>query len=171
MLHIVGNRWMSGYGSLSLLFFFSFNLLTPTGYVMHQQFNIQQFYVLPTLYLCFVFIWEQTATCATYSIKWLVFITEVKSVYCAVRTGSLNIVVCASYLKGQSTKLITFETKKSQRSESRFNSLYCNSDERDQKFFTPLELIIFPWTWRILDSLLFIAVRRDKLWLSFCSDS
>ena len=28
------------------------NLLKPTGYVMHQQFNIQQFYVLPTLYLC-----------------------------------------------------------------------------------------------------------------------
>ena len=30
--------------------------LKPTGYVMHQQFNIQQLYVLPTLYLCFVFI-------------------------------------------------------------------------------------------------------------------
>ena len=28
------------------------NLLTPTGHVMHQQFNIQQLYVLPTLYLC-----------------------------------------------------------------------------------------------------------------------
>jgi hypothetical protein len=25
-----------------------FNLLKPTGYVMHQQFNIQQLYVLPT---------------------------------------------------------------------------------------------------------------------------
>ena len=28
-----------------------FNLPKPTGYVMHQQFNIQQLYVLPTLYL------------------------------------------------------------------------------------------------------------------------
>ena len=28
------------------------NLLNPTGHVMHQQFNIQQLYVLPTLYLC-----------------------------------------------------------------------------------------------------------------------
>ena len=28
--------------------------LKPTGYVMHQQFNIQQLYVLPTLYLPFV---------------------------------------------------------------------------------------------------------------------
>ena len=50
--------------------------------------------------MCFVFIWEQTATCATYSINWLVFITEMKSVYCAVRTGSLTKAVCASYLKG-----------------------------------------------------------------------
>ena len=28
------------------------NLLQPTGHVMHQQFNVQQLYVLPTLYLC-----------------------------------------------------------------------------------------------------------------------
>ena len=27
------------------------NLLKPTGHVMHEQFNIQQLYVLPTLYL------------------------------------------------------------------------------------------------------------------------
>ena len=33
-----------------------FNLLKPTGHVVHHQFNIQQLYVLPTLYLCFVFI-------------------------------------------------------------------------------------------------------------------
>ena len=32
------------------------NLLKPTGYVTHQQFNFQQLYALPTLYLCFVFI-------------------------------------------------------------------------------------------------------------------
>ena len=50
--------------------------------------------------MCFVFIWEQIATCATYSINCLVFITEIKSVYCAVRTGSLNKAFCASYLKG-----------------------------------------------------------------------
>ena len=58
--------------------------------MMHQQFNIQQLYALPTLYLCvFVFVWEQTATCATYSINWLVFITEMKNIYSAVRTDSL----------------------------------------------------------------------------------
>ena len=52
--------------------------------------------------MCFVFIWEQTATCATYSINWLVFITEMKSVYCAVRTWSLTKAVCTSSLKGLS---------------------------------------------------------------------
>ena len=54
--------------------------------------------------MCFVFIWEQTATCATYSINWLVFITEIKSVYSAVRAGSLNKAVCASSLRGPSSK-------------------------------------------------------------------
>ena len=28
------------------------NLLQPSGHVMHHQFNIQQLYALPTLYLC-----------------------------------------------------------------------------------------------------------------------
>jgi hypothetical protein len=37
--------------------------------------------------MCFVFIWEQTAACATYIINRLVFTTEMKSVYSAVRTG------------------------------------------------------------------------------------
>jgi len=30
----------------------------PTGYVMHQQFNIQQLYALPTLYLCVLYLSE-----------------------------------------------------------------------------------------------------------------
>ena len=34
------------------------NLLKPTDYVMHQQFNIQQLYVLPTLYLCVLYLSE-----------------------------------------------------------------------------------------------------------------
>ena len=34
------------------------NLLQPTGHVMHQQFNIQQFYVLPTLYLRVLYLSE-----------------------------------------------------------------------------------------------------------------
>jgi hypothetical protein len=34
------------------------NLLKPTGYVMHQQFNIQQLYALHTLYLCVLHLSE-----------------------------------------------------------------------------------------------------------------
>ena len=34
------------------------NLLKPTGHVMHQQFDIQQLYVLPTLYLCVLYLSE-----------------------------------------------------------------------------------------------------------------
>jgi len=35
-----------------------FKLLQPTGYVTHQQFNIQQLYVLPTLHLCVLYLSE-----------------------------------------------------------------------------------------------------------------
>ena len=35
-----------------------FKWLNPTGHVMHQQFNIQQLYVLPTLYLCVLYLSE-----------------------------------------------------------------------------------------------------------------
>jgi len=35
-----------------------FNLLKPTGYVMHHQFNIQQLYALPTLFFCVVYLSE-----------------------------------------------------------------------------------------------------------------
>ena len=43
---------------LPLLMMDDFNLLKPTGYMMHQQFNIQQLYVLPTLYLCVLYLSE-----------------------------------------------------------------------------------------------------------------
>ena len=35
-----------------------FNFLKPAGHAMHQQFNIQQLYVLPTLYLCVLYLSE-----------------------------------------------------------------------------------------------------------------
>jgi len=47
------------------------NLSKPTGYVIHHQFNIQQLYAPSTLHLCVLYLSEQTATCATYSINWL----------------------------------------------------------------------------------------------------
>ena len=37
-------------------------------------------------FMCFVWIWEQTAIISLYSIDWLLFITEAESVYCAVRS-------------------------------------------------------------------------------------
>jgi hypothetical protein len=43
-----------------------------------------------TVFMCFVWIWEQTAIISLYSINWLVFITETKCVYCAVRTEYVN---------------------------------------------------------------------------------
>jgi len=61
-----------------------------TGSLYNARFSIQQFYALPTqLYLCFVWISEQTTIISLYNINWLVFITESECVYCAVRTGSL----------------------------------------------------------------------------------
>jgi len=47
-----------------------------------------------SVFMCFVWIWEQTAIISPYSINWLVFITETECVYCAVRTGSV-------YMSGQ----------------------------------------------------------------------
>ena len=45
-----------------------------------------------SVFMCFVWISEQTAITriSLYSINRVVFITEMESVYCAVRTGSLN---------------------------------------------------------------------------------
>ena len=39
-----------------------------------------------SVFMCFVWIWEQTAIISLYSIDWLVFVTETECVYCAVRS-------------------------------------------------------------------------------------
>jgi len=49
---VVTHYWLKLAGKLF------FNFLKPTGHVMHQQFNIQQLYVLPTLYLCVLYLSE-----------------------------------------------------------------------------------------------------------------
>ena len=46
-----------------------------------------------SVFMCFVWISEQTAIISLYNINWLVFITERECVYCAVRTGSVVTVV------------------------------------------------------------------------------
>jgi hypothetical protein len=43
-----------------------------------------------SVFMCFVWILEQTAFISLYSINWLVCITETESVYCAVRTEHYN---------------------------------------------------------------------------------
>jgi hypothetical protein len=40
-----------------------------------------------SLFLCFVWIWEQPAIISLYSINWLVFISKTECVHCTVRTG------------------------------------------------------------------------------------
>jgi len=49
--------------------------------------------------MCFVRLSEQTAVISLYNTNWLVFITEAESVYCAVRTESLNKTDTVSSLK------------------------------------------------------------------------
>ena len=67
-----------------------FNLLKPRGFLpvppglTFKNSTCRHFCVE-----CFVRISEQTATFALYVIDWLIFITVVESVYCAVRTDSL----------------------------------------------------------------------------------
>ena len=48
--------------------------------------------------MCFVWIWEQTAIISLYNINWLVFITETECVYCAVRTGSLYVILVMCFV-------------------------------------------------------------------------
>jgi hypothetical protein len=44
---------------------------------MNQQFNIQQLYALPTLYLCVLYLSEEkTVTCATYDLKLMGFYNQ-----------------------------------------------------------------------------------------------
>jgi hypothetical protein len=45
-----------------------------------------------SVFMCSVWISEQTVTISLYNNNWLVFITERENVYCAVRAGSLYII-------------------------------------------------------------------------------
>ena len=51
------------------------------------------------VFMCFVWISEQTAIISLYNINWLVFINETECVYCAVRTGSSNVTQVKPYLQ------------------------------------------------------------------------
>ena len=53
-----GTAAVSLCNALKIRAHFDLNLLNPTGHVVHQQFNVQQLYVLPTLYLCVLYLSE-----------------------------------------------------------------------------------------------------------------
>ena len=61
----------------------------------HQVWHSEILRPAHTVYLC-VFLWisEQTAIISVHIINWLVFITEMECVYCAVRAESLNVTRC-----------------------------------------------------------------------------
>jgi hypothetical protein len=68
-----------------------FNLLKPTGYGMHQQVeHFNNCTLCPhCIYVFSIFLRTNSDLCNLHH-KLIGFITEMKSVYSAVRTGSLN---------------------------------------------------------------------------------
>ena len=67
------------------------NLLKPTSFFTYRQaFNAQNFYMLPTLYLCVLYVSHNKQRLSPYTTlaDWFC-ITEFESVYCAVRTEPL----------------------------------------------------------------------------------
>jgi len=82
-----------------------FNPLKPSGYCIYICICMYM-YIPPALtvsnstffphsvFMCFVWIWEQAAIISLYNINWLVCITETECVYCAVRTECLYVCVC-----------------------------------------------------------------------------
>jgi hypothetical protein len=77
--------------------------------IWQQEFAVNTLFVPPGLtftnptfcphniFMCFIWISEQTAIISLYSINWLVCITETENVYCSVRTESFK---CNSGLQG-----------------------------------------------------------------------
>ena len=68
----------------------SFNILQPTGNFRYHKVEYSKILHCGNLeFVCFVWISEQTANFDLRNAKRLFFLTEVASVYCAVRTESL----------------------------------------------------------------------------------
>jgi len=66
---------------------------------MYHQFNIQQLYALPKLFICVLFLSENRVLCHLLH-KLFGFLTEMKSVYSAVRFGALNVAFWNECLNG-----------------------------------------------------------------------
>jgi hypothetical protein len=77
----------------------TFQSLLLTWYTVYK-FNIQQLCILPALYLCALYLYENSGLCPLHNKLNVFLITEMKSVYSAVRTGSLNKAIFHLSLKG-----------------------------------------------------------------------
>ena len=55
---LVYRRWILSYSNTLQNSQLHIKLTKNIGHVMHQQFNIKQLYVLPTLYLCVLYLSE-----------------------------------------------------------------------------------------------------------------
>jgi hypothetical protein len=97
--HAAGNRPASLNDAITLL--------SPVVTLCSANFTLNNSTFCPhTVFVCFVWIWEQTVITSLYNINWLVFITERECVYCAVRTGYLC-VLCGSENK---QRLLPYKT-------------------------------------------------------------
>jgi hypothetical protein len=77
------------------------DLLKPKTYFRYHQLYLSEIRCSAhNAFMCFVWLSEKTAIISLHNINGLVFITEAESVYCAVRTGSLNQTDTVSSLKG-----------------------------------------------------------------------
>ena len=73
-------------------------LYSPVGTICTTSLTFKNSTFCPhSVFMCFVWIWEQTAIISLYSNNWLLFITETECVYCAVRTGSLYIILRSAH--------------------------------------------------------------------------
>jgi hypothetical protein len=78
-------------------------MLTFKAYLLRDAqigLTFKNFTLCRAILVCFLFISQQITIFTLYNANRLVFITEMKTVYCAVRTGSLSKAFCASSLKG-----------------------------------------------------------------------
>ena len=67
------------------------------SYVMPTNISRNSTFCPHSIFICFVWISEQTEIISLYSINWLVCITETECVYCAVRTGYLYTILRSAH--------------------------------------------------------------------------
>ena len=77
-----------------------------------------------SVFMCFVWISEQTAIIPLYNINWLVFITQTQCVYFAVRTGSLY-VIQANWPVFSPSPLRAYSLRTMSHSDRRFAESIC----------------------------------------------